>query len=629
MTIRAQVVEADRIQLPFESRISDQFLQAGESPALALPEFPCKGRTITRVRQWLHLLTNHSLFHLCSGALVLTDTILAICEIDEKASGVAEASTWIAPGRFVLFAIYVLEFLSSLLINWAESFHDTWVQFDAFIVSMGILDYALVLLLGSGGDNIGLLRFFRVARIARILKVFSKLRRLRELRKLIRMTFCCFKTLFWSLVYCFAVMTVWSMISVELLHDKVQNLVDQGVLDGCEHCTAAFDSVMNANLYTFQTVIAGDSWGALAVPLVKQDGWAIIILVGTHITIAFAVLNMIVAVIIDDFAEARNQDEMMIAEELEIRANQDLRRLTKMFDDIDRDGNGEIDLEELFEAASRVPAFAHRLRVMDIDKSDLERLFVLLDSDASGTVDGQEFINALNRWMLESKTASRFVKHQVAQIYEQQDLLRGDIFVRLAAFEERVRSMLSDMQETWQDEGRTGEYISRRPSEPPVDDSGRTDEYPPGHLSPRVVYDSGLGPQHDDSQREALEKKSADEVMESKAGLALADPGDFHCDANAAQLLAKATASLESAMSILVQVADLAQTGHDRKSTSGAESTSAATIHAFPASGEKRLPEKVCAPSVASVSTDEPHSHPVHFEGGGYVSRQLEVNIRV
>ena len=54
--------------------------------------------------------------------------------------------------------------------------------------------------------------------------------------------------------------------------------------------------VMEANLLLFQTVIAGDSWGKIAVPVIHAAPATVMIFVGSQLTIVFGVLNLIVAV---------------------------------------------------------------------------------------------------------------------------------------------------------------------------------------------------------------------------------------------------------------------------------------------------------------------------------------------
>ena len=43
-----------------------------------------------------------------------------------------------------------------------------------------------------------------------------------------------------------------------------------GAFNDCKGCDQAMASVMDANLLLFKTVIAGDSWGEIAVPIIKN-----------------------------------------------------------------------------------------------------------------------------------------------------------------------------------------------------------------------------------------------------------------------------------------------------------------------------------------------------------------------
>jgi len=69
-----------------------------------------------------------------------------------------------------------------------------------------------------------------------------------------------------------------------------------------------------------------------------------------------------------------------------------------------------------------VASFAHWLRVMDVDESDLQQLFTMVDEDGSGEIDPGEFTQAMFRMKnTEPRTATRFVKHLVAKLHERHD----------------------------------------------------------------------------------------------------------------------------------------------------------------------------------------------------------------
>ncbi|CAE7239332.1 CPK1 [Symbiodinium pilosum] len=172
---------------------------------------------------------------------------------------------------------------------------------------------------------------------------------------------------------------------------------------------------MDANLLLFKTVIAGDSWGEVAVPVIQAHPATAFIFVGSQLTLVFGVLNLIVAVVVDTFADARLNDVQTLAEEMEDEIDFDRKSLAKIFGRIDKDGSGQLSLQELIEGARSDPDFQSRLRVMDIDEQDLEQLFHMIDQDQSGTIEVSEFIGPLSRWAHDSKTAPRFIKYNMIQ----------------------------------------------------------------------------------------------------------------------------------------------------------------------------------------------------------------------
>ena len=106
------------------------------------------------------------------------------------------------------------------------------------------------------------------------------------------------KTLVWSFLLCFLVMSVWSMLMVEMIHPLLQELSTFGILSHCRgSCERAMATVMDANLLLFKTVIAGDSWGEIAVPVIEQYPATAVIFMGSLLTLVFGVLNLIVALL--------------------------------------------------------------------------------------------------------------------------------------------------------------------------------------------------------------------------------------------------------------------------------------------------------------------------------------------
>eukprot|EP00930_Biecheleria_cincta_P039547 TRINITY_DN2717_c0_g1_i1.p1 TRINITY_DN2717_c0_g1~~TRINITY_DN2717_c0_g1_i1.p1 ORF type:complete len:536 (-),score=119.83 TRINITY_DN2717_c0_g1_i1:195-1802(-) len=302
-----------------------------------------------------------------------------------------------------------------------------------------------------GSSGFGIVRLLRLLRVIRLVAMLRKIAFLKELRKLAKMLVSCVKTLLWSFVFCFMCMTFWAMLAVDLVYPLMEDMIQKGYWPGCldeqkDHYCDALSSIMRANLMLFKTIVAGDSWGILAEPMIAVHPWTAIIFAGSLMTIVFAVLNLVVAAVVDEFAEQRVRDVNSIAQEMDENMQEDLKFLAKVFEKIDEDGSGELSLEELIEGARKIPEFRSRLRVMDIDQDDLQQLFHMLDEDLSGAIAPEEFMDALSRWLNESRTASRFVKYNVMKTMSVQNDLLALVRQRMDRIDKQLKNIMASQK---------------------------------------------------------------------------------------------------------------------------------------------------------------------------------------
>jgi len=357
-------------------------------------------------------------------ALVLFDAYCTCADIDSRAAGID------TPYVFQFFSdlclsLYTLELILNIIVKGRAIVKDWTLMLDVVIIVCGYADVFLNIIADSDFVvRIGIFRAFRLARIVRLMRLLRKTRALRELQKLVTMMATCLKALVWSSVFCFLIMSVWAMFMVEVVHPIITSMQNEhGVFDDCTQCVRAAGSVMDANLLLFKTVIAGDSWGLIAVPVIEEHPATAFIFIGSQVTLVFGVLNLIVAVVVDNFAEARQRDILNLAEELEYDFEKDQKFLQKVFDRMDADGSGLVTFEELVDGARRDPEFQSRLRVMDIDETDLKQLFEMIDTNEQGYINATEFIAPLSRWVHDSKTAPRFIKYNLQRTMNQQEEL--------------------------------------------------------------------------------------------------------------------------------------------------------------------------------------------------------------
>jgi Ca2+-binding EF-hand superfamily protein len=228
------------------------------------------------------------------------------------------------------------------------------------------------------------------------------------------------KAIFWGSLLIFLVLTLWSILAVELLHPLCMELADEGVFHNCERCPRAFSSIEQSVLTFIQTVIVGDSWGVLVVPIVERHAWTAIIFCGVIGTVQLGLMNLILTVIVDRATEARLEDHYFqhLTKEEEFASCKET--LTNICKQLDTNSNGDLSKEELFNGASQSLEFANVLKLMDVTGEDLDALFKILDTDHSGTVSYMEFVEQLHRMRtVNLPTLLMLVKHDVLTVHHE------------------------------------------------------------------------------------------------------------------------------------------------------------------------------------------------------------------
>mmetsp|Transcript_75670 Transcript_75670/g.216660 ORF Transcript_75670/g.216660 Transcript_75670/m.216660 type:complete len:811 (-) Transcript_75670:106-2538(-) len=392
---------------------------------------------------------NHSLTEVAVGLVIMLNFVLIVLETDFKAQstgrpGDPEPPAWVQAVMDVCYVFFVVELLIRIYVERMGLLTNASNIMDTAIIVLGFGEYLLAWF-DAGANGFGIVRVARLVRLIRLARVLRLFTVLKELRRLIQMMGSCFKTLLWSCLLLLLVMTIFSVVAVELINPIVQQLAEEGTWAGCDRCGRSFSSTFMANLTFFQTVVAGDSWGYIAVPVIQAAPWtAIPVFIGSLLILVFGVLNLIVAVIVDTFAEGRDNDVSSKAIEMESLERQEKALLAKMFELIDKDGN----LDEMTEGAKKVATIRHWLRVMDIDRNDLRQLFLIVDEDGSGEIDPDEFIEAMFRMKnSDSKTATKFVKHMVTRMDVSAKDMHSDVTLSLSSLANTLGRTVNDMDD--------------------------------------------------------------------------------------------------------------------------------------------------------------------------------------
>jgi voltage-gated sodium channel len=354
------------------------------------------------------------------SSVVLFNLVLIIIETDYEGRGMTVPG-WVNSTNLVVLIAFVAEVGIKAAVyqkSWARNF---WNLLDGSIVGIDITFLVLSALIG----HMPRMSIFRIVRLVRLSRSVKFLQKFPELGLMLSALKGALKSLAWGMLLLMLALTIFGIMAVQLIHPVNQRVADRGTYDGCERCPRAFETVWMAILTTFQTDIAGDSWGTVAVPISEESplAWAFFVMV--LVLLQMLVMNVILAAVLDSATQARSENIEIIAKEREQEMKSFHGRLMKLCAELDEDGNGELAYQEVVDGFSNNEAFYEIMEAMDIFPEDIASVWGILDRNHNGVIDYKEFAEELFKVKSEdSHTMMVFIKYQVASI---QDIVKAEM----------------------------------------------------------------------------------------------------------------------------------------------------------------------------------------------------------
>lgn len=372
------------------------------------------------LRKKLRKIITHKHFEMGVGVVIFFNMVIVIFETDAIAEGAAPED-WILFTNHALLAVYLFELASKIYVYHSRFFCECWNVADCLIVGLDIVLISLTFLVGKL-PSVSIFRIFRLIRLARAFraaKVFP------ELSVLINGFVSAMKAIFWGVSMIVLILTIWSILAVQLLHPVNKKVTEDGhykAID-CTRCPEAFKSVWNSGLTFFQQVVAGDSWGEVSLPVVQKAPWAALFLLAVLVSVNLSMLNLILAVICEAASEARRCDLHEEAKAEEHQMVQRQRKLLQICAEMDVDGSGSLSKQEILEGMENQVDFADFLKVLNIKKEDMEMVFKVLDPEGSGQVEYREFVDKLHRMKSKESQLILFYVIEILQKMAEQNRL--------------------------------------------------------------------------------------------------------------------------------------------------------------------------------------------------------------
>jgi len=236
----------------------------------------------------------------------------------------------------------------------------------------------------------------------------------------------------WGVLLLVITLTVFGVLAVQFIHPLNLQVAESGIYDGCARCEHAFESVSQSMLTFTQQIVAGDSWGVVTVPIIEAAPLSAVYFLLVFISVHLAILNVILAVIVDSALKVSQDDAQEVIKKKTAEFDAVKAKLKQICHEMDADESHDLSLQELLEGFDSNIPFRNELSSMDVKKDDMHAVFGILDSDNSGKVNYDEFIEELHKMKThDAHTLLVFIKFYVVEVrklvLEQLRVFRDDV----------------------------------------------------------------------------------------------------------------------------------------------------------------------------------------------------------
>lgn len=369
---------------------------------------------VSSFKDGLAIIIGSEAFDITMICSISVNFLIVVYETDARANG--NPHGWCHPVELLFLAIYIIELSARFWLSNVSFFFSGLNVFDLFLVLADLLVLALEQVLDI--EKQPSFAIFRVLRVMRLLAVIRRMGSLRELWLMLHGVASAMKAMFWAVTFIVTSCIILSVLAVDIIQPYNEELASAEVFhEECLRCPIAFSSVTRAAYTWFLLIFTGDLWGDMAVPIMEAQPGTVLIFLPAFVSINLGLLNLILTVIVDRAAEAREDDHHQMVADKEEQMKKAQAKLLKICKEMDDDDSGCLGLEEMEQGFRKNKEFAACLKLMDIGQGDLKTVFNILDNDMSGSITYSEFVDQIHKMKTqESHTILVFIKHYVQEI---------------------------------------------------------------------------------------------------------------------------------------------------------------------------------------------------------------------
>mmetsp|Transcript_36859 Transcript_36859/g.80840 ORF Transcript_36859/g.80840 Transcript_36859/m.80840 type:complete len:490 (-) Transcript_36859:121-1590(-) len=289
-------------------------------------------------------------------------------------------------GLLLEFAFTITFFVEVALRIFAEGasfFFEEWNIFDFVLVAVACLDTFIFEWIASGSSvgALSAIRMLRLVRLVRLIRLFSWFKELwlfvAGILSALR-TLCVATPIVALLIYTCGITTT-RIFGQEYVDDPLMN--------------DWWGSVPKSMFTLFQCMTT-EGWADIARHTMEYEPWSWVFFVGYIAVTTFAIVNVLVAVMVENVVSTAIKDAEDLERQAEAERVKACGNILQVFTMADTDGNRELSASE-FQAALMKPEVKRWLAQLGIDVRQAQQLFDVLDYDTSGVLDFEEFVEGV------------------------------------------------------------------------------------------------------------------------------------------------------------------------------------------------------------------------------------------
>lgn len=338
---------------------------------------------------------------LCSGVIVLNAGFTgysASLNLAVHAYGRDEAE-WLFYVDVGFCIFFFLELLLRLSAECSEFFIGEewrWNMVDVLLVGTSVADLLMNSLKSGPVSAMKVGRILRLSRFLRLIRIARVMKELKALRLVVFAILNSMASLFWSFVLIGCIMYTVAVVILHGASDHFQQVGFEADDLTSEYIRTLYGGIYTAMVTLFMAISGGADWGELMWPLTQISKLYGPFFIAYIFFLYFGVINVVVGACVATTADIAAKDREACAENEVAKIELYTKKVQQFFKEADEDNSGTLTWDE-FERHMDNKKVKGYFQSLDIDVSQANILFDLLDSDQSDCVTIDEFLDGCTR----------------------------------------------------------------------------------------------------------------------------------------------------------------------------------------------------------------------------------------